>query len=124
MLCFKAHTTRILQPSDKTFIKSLNSNFNKASSVWLRTNLGETIKQTTSSELLRITYPKSVCMDIALNGFRSTSLWSSNRNLFRDVGYFSTTLLEVEVSSYPTEENVHLNINQVWYLFQQLQLPL
>lgn len=52
--------------------------------MWLRTNSGSTVKYTTVSELLGIAYTESVCMDIALNGCKSTGLWSSNRHVFKD----------------------------------------
>lgn len=74
MLSFPAHTTHRLQPLDRSFFKSLKTNYNEASSSWLRTNPGNKIKQTTVSELLEIAYSKSVRMDIALNGFMSTGI--------------------------------------------------
>ena len=82
MLSFPAHTTHRLQPLDKSVFKSLKTNYNEASSSWLRKNLGNTIKQTTVSELFGMAYSKSVGMDIALNCFKSTGIWPCDQNKF------------------------------------------
>nr|XP_012149906.1 PREDICTED: uncharacterized protein LOC105663718 [Megachile rotundata] len=107
MLSFPAHTTHRLQPLDKSFFKSLKANYNEASSTWLRTNPGNTIKQSIVSELLGIAYSKSVRMDIALNGFKSTGIWPCNRHEFKDEDF--CTPMEDSV----TEESLHTNADEV-----------
>lgn len=84
MLSFPAHTTHRLQPLDRSFFKSLKSSYNEASSAWLRTNPGNTIKQMNVSEIFGIAYARSVRMNIALNGFKSAGLWPCNRQEFQD----------------------------------------
>lgn len=106
MLSFPAHTTHRLQPLDKSFFKSLKTNYNEASSTWLRTNPGYTIKQSTVSELLGIAYSKSVRMDIALNGFKSTGVWPCNRHEFQDED-FCTPIEDAMI-----EESVRTNSDQ------------
>ncbi|XP_076395897.1 uncharacterized protein LOC105663718 [Megachile rotundata] len=107
MLSFPAHTTHRLQPLDKSFFKSLKANYNEASSSWLRTNPGNTIKQSTVSELLGIAYSKSVRMDIALNGFKSTGIWPCNKHEFKDEDFCTSTEDSV------TEESLLTNADEV-----------
>jgi hypothetical protein len=105
MLSFPAHTTHRLQPLDRSFFKSLKFNYNEASSVWLRTNLGNTIKQSTISEILGIAYSKSVRMDIAMNGFKSTGIWPCNRHEFQDEDFCTLTRV--------VEESLRINSNDI-----------
>ncbi|XP_025829080.1 uncharacterized protein LOC112904074 [Agrilus planipennis] len=90
MLSFPAHTTHRLQPLDRSFFKSLKSNYNQAASSWLRSNPGAVIKQGNVAELLGKAYPRSVRMDIAQNGFRATGLWPSDRNIFTEEDFVSS----------------------------------
>ena len=56
MLSFPAHTTYRFQKLDRFFFKFNKTNYNETSSSWLRTNPGNTIKQTIASELLEIAH--------------------------------------------------------------------
>lgn len=137
MLSFPAHTTHRLQPLDKSFFKSLKANYNAASSTWLRTNPGNIIKQSTVSELLGIAYTKSVRMDIALNGFKSTSVWPCNRLEFQDEDFctpMADSMIEeslrtnadqvVSNETHPAQETTQKTQEkkQLWILSQFLQL--
>lgn len=94
MLSFPAHTTHRLQPLDRSFFKSLKSNYNQAASSWLRSNPGAVIKQGNVAELLGKAYPRSVRMDIAQNGFRATGLWPSDRNIFTEEDFASSVQID------------------------------
>ncbi|CAB3221925.1 unnamed protein product [Arctia plantaginis] len=87
MLSILAHTTHRLQPLHRSFFKSLKSYYNKAASSWLRSNPGSVIKQTNVAELLGKAYPRSVRMDIALNGFEATGLWLCDRNVIKEENF-------------------------------------
>lgn len=90
MLSFPAHTTHRLQPLDRSFFKSLKNSYNEAASSWLRSNPGSVIKQANISELLGNAYPRSVRMDIALNGYRATGLWPCDRNVIREEDFVAS----------------------------------
>lgn len=87
MFSLPAHTTHKLQPLDRSFFKSLKTNFNKECAVWMRNHPGETIKQSNISEILGVAYPRSVCMDIAMKGFETCGLWPCNRHRIPDEEY-------------------------------------
>lgn len=137
-LSFPAHTTHRLQPLDKSFFKSLKTNYNGASSSWLRTNPGNTIKQTTVSELLGIAYSKSVRMDIALNGFKSTDIWPCNRHEFDDDDFCTPTLViedplrtppldinnQEELSAVVTQESKEIHEEETDAPINQIKLQL
>lgn len=90
MLSFPAHTTHRLQPLDRSFFKSLKSGYNDAASSWLRSNPGSVIKQANVAELLGKAYPRSVRMDIALNGFKATGLWPCDRNVIKEEDFVAS----------------------------------
>lgn len=90
MLSFPAHTTPRLQPLDRSFFKSLKSNYNQAASSWLRSNPGAVIKQGNVAELLGKAYPRSVRMNKVQNVFRATGLWHSDRNIFSEEDFVSS----------------------------------
>lgn len=90
MLSFPAHTTHRLQPLDRSFFKSLKNSYNETASSWLRSNPGSVIKQANVSELLGIAYPRSVRMDIALNGFKATGLWPCDRNVIKEEDFVTS----------------------------------
>lgn len=56
----------------------------------LRSNSGSMINQASVSELLGIAYPRSVRMDVAPNGFKTTSLWPCDRNVIIEEGHEAT----------------------------------
>ncbi|XP_011860377.1 PREDICTED: tigger transposable element-derived protein 6-like, partial [Vollenhovia emeryi] len=93
MLSFPAHTTHRLQPLDRSFFKSLKSCYNEAASSWLRSNPGSVIKQANVAELLGKAYPRSVRMDIALNGFKATGLWPCDRNVIKEEDFVASVYI-------------------------------
>lgn len=93
MLSFPAHTTHRLQPLDRSFFKSLKSCYNEVASSWLRSNPGSVIKQANVAEVLGKAYPRSVRMDIALNGFKATGLWPCDRNVIKEEDFVASVYI-------------------------------
>ena len=84
LLTLPPHCTHKLQPLDRTFFKSLKSNYNRAADNWMTTNAGKRITMFDMAELFCFAYDKAASIEKAKKGFETTGLWPYNDQIFTD----------------------------------------
>ena len=87
LISLPPHCTHKLQPLDRTFFKSLKSNYNHEVHLWMRDHRGMGLSQTKIPELIKLAYNKSANMENAANGFRVSGLVPPNEHIFCDEDY-------------------------------------
>jgi len=84
LLTLPPHCTHKLQPLDRTFFKSLKSNYNRAADNFMTTNAGKRITLYDMAELFCQAYDKAASIEKAKKGFETTGLWPYNDQIFTD----------------------------------------
>lgn len=79
-ICFPSHTTRWLQPADKTFFKSLKHGWTAAGRCFMRENAGKQRDKKQFFELFVPSWTKAANVDTAQSGFRETGMFPVNKN--------------------------------------------
>ena len=102
ILVLPPHCTHRLQPLDVTFMKPLSTYYNQAIEVWLRSNPGRVVTTFQITQLFAEAYSKAANQLTAINGFKKTGIYPTNRYIFDDSEF---------AASIPTEREgkEHLN---------------
>jgi len=82
MITLPPHSTHKMQPLDRTFFKSLKSNYNARSDDWMRSNAGRRISFFDMAEIFGRAYLQTADMAKAVNGFSSCGIWPINSAVF------------------------------------------
>lgn len=106
MLCLPSHTTHYLQPLDRTFFKSLKSNYNLACSNFMKNNPSMRITRLQFGQLLGFAWSKSATVENALSGFNSTGIIPLNRFVIPEYAYMTGPNMERNYG--PQEEGTDL----------------
>lgn len=100
MLCFPPHCTHRLQPLDVGFMKPLSTFYEGEVSSWLRANPGRVVTQFQIAKLFGNAFVKAATMATAINSFRKTGIWPTDRNVFTDVDFVAA-----ETTNLPIQED-------------------
>ena len=82
MLSLPPHTSHRLQPLDRTFFKSLKSNYRHAIESWLITNRNRRVALTDVVAIFGSAYNRAATIGCAINGFRVTGIWPVDEHIF------------------------------------------
>lgn len=88
------HTTHRMQPLDRCVNGPLKTYFEQAVSVFQRSHVGRIISQYEVARLLDEAYMRAASAQNAINGFASTGIWLTNRHIFDESDFLSSTLTD------------------------------
>ena len=84
MLCLPPHTTHKIQPLVRTLFKHLQTYYDQAAELWLRTHDGRVITTYQLCGLFNEAYSKAATMPTAINGFARCGIWPCSRDVFAE----------------------------------------
>lgn len=87
LLCLPSHTTHYLQPLDRSFFKSLKSNYYSACNNFLKANPARKITRQQFGQLLGSSWSKSATVQNGSAGFRATGIAPFNPEIIPDYAY-------------------------------------
>lgn len=87
LLCLPSHTTHYLQPLDRSFFKSLKSNYYAACNNFLKTNPSRKLTRLQFGKLLGYAWGKSATVENGLSAFRATGISPFNQDAIPDYAY-------------------------------------
>ena len=88
------HCTHKLQPLDRSFFKSVKSNYNRAADNWMTSNPGKRITVFDMAEIFCKAYDRSASVEKAKNGFETTGLWPFDDQKFTDDDFLAAGLTD------------------------------
>ena len=105
LLCLPPHTTKYLQPLDRTFFKPLKEFYNRECNSWFMANKGRKISRLQFGALLGKAWGKAATNSNATSGFRATGIYPVNENSIPDYAFaVSDHCTSVEEITCPTKE--------------------
>jgi DDE superfamily endonuclease len=84
---FPPHTTHCLQPADKSFFKSLKTNWTNEGIESARKSGGRSLGKSGFFSILTPAWTKSCTVEIAQSGFRATGIFPLNRNIIPESAF-------------------------------------
>lgn len=94
LLTLPPHCTHKLQPLDRTFFKSVKSNYNRAADNWMTSNPGKRISLFDMAELFCKAYDRAASVEKAKKGFETTGLWPYDDRRFTDADFSAAELTD------------------------------
>ena len=82
LLCLPPHCSHKMQPLDVSFMKPLSIYYDQELEKWLRNHPGWVVTTFQVAELFGIGYTKAATAQTAINGFKKTGLFPTNRDIF------------------------------------------
>ena len=82
LLCLPPHCSHKMQPLDASFMKPLSIYYDQELEKWLCNHLGRVVTTFQVAELFGIAYTKAATAQTAINGFKKTGLFPTNRDIF------------------------------------------
>ena len=82
MISLPPHSSHRLQPLDRTFFKTLNTNYERQVHSFMMSHHGERVTQFHVAGLFGAAYNRSATVISAANGFRCTGIWPFDRHKF------------------------------------------
>lgn len=88
------HTTHRMQPLDRCVYGPLKTYFEQAVSIFQRSHVGRVISQYEVARLFGEAYMRAASAQNAINGFKSTGVWPTDRHIFDESDFLPTTLTD------------------------------
>ena len=82
ILCLPPHCSHRMQPLDVSFMKPLMTYYDQELEKWLRNHPGRVVTTFQTAELFGNAYTRAATAQTAMNGFRKTGIYPSNRDIF------------------------------------------
>ena len=82
LLCLPPHCSHKMQLLDMSFMNPLSIYYNQELEKWLCNHSGRVVITFQVAELFRIAYIKAATAQTAINGFKKTGLFPTNRDIF------------------------------------------
>jgi len=95
MLSTPPHTTHKLQALDRVFFKPFKQAYGSASALWMRQNLGARLTEYDVAGLVNVAFTKVPRLEIAQNGFRCTGIQPFNCEIFSDLDFLGSALMDI-----------------------------
>lgn len=99
IICFPPHCTHRLQPLDVAFMKPLSTYYSEEVKKWLRLHPGRVITQEDIPGLFAEAYYKAATMKIAMNGFKSTGIWPTSRDVFSECDFIASSVTDIPLDN-------------------------
>lgn len=106
LLCLPSHTTHFLQPLDRSFFKSLKSNYYSECNRFMKINPSRKITRYQFGKLLGDSWSKSATVQNGISGFRATGISPFNPNIVPDYAYLTETSVQID----PEQTNAASNV--------------
>ena len=103
LLCLPAHTTKYLQPLDRSVYKSLKSNFQTVTNLFKRRNPELSITKYRFGSLFTAAWGQTATTANAISGFRACGIYPYNPDAIPDEAYAPAETTEREVPDYLQE---------------------
>jgi hypothetical protein len=94
MLSTPPHTTHILQPHDRVFFNPYKQAYGSASASWMRQNPGARLTEYDVAGQVNTAFTKVARLEIAQNGFRCTGIQLFDREIFSDLDFLGSALMD------------------------------
>ena len=104
LLCLSPHCFHKMQPLDVSFMKPLSIYYDQELEKWLRNHPGRVVTTFQVAELFGIAYTEAATAQTAINGFKKTGLFSTNRDIFEPHDFASCQPTNID-----SEKNDQLN---------------
>lgn len=88
LLCLPPHTTRALQPLDKSFFAPFKAYFKTESNTWVEQNMGRKLTQYQVGPLICKAWNRSASVGNGTVGFKSTGIYPLDREAIPDHFFF------------------------------------
>ena len=82
LLCLPPHCSHKMQPLNVSFMKPLSIYYDQELEKWLCNHPGRVVTTFQVAKLFRIAYTKAATAQTAINGFKKTGLFPTNRDIF------------------------------------------
>lgn len=92
LLCLPSHTTHYLQPLDRSFFKSLKSNFYMACNNYIRTNPTRKLSRHQFGKLLGFAWNMSASVKNGVAGFRASGISPYNPEIIPEYAYIGINI--------------------------------
>jgi hypothetical protein len=89
------HSTHVLQPLDRTFVKSMKAQYHKNATEWMHRNPTEAINKVRFSSLFAEAYNKTATVGAAVKGFMCTGIMPLHEDVVPDKRYAPSTLFQL-----------------------------
>lgn len=87
LLCLPSHTTHYLQPLDRSFFKSLKTNYYAACNNFMKTNPSRKLTRLQFGKLLGHAWGRSATVENGMSAFRATGISPFNQDAIPDYAY-------------------------------------
>lgn len=101
------HTTHRMQPLDRCIYGPFKTYFEQEISTFQRSHVGRIISQYDVASLVGKAYLKAATAQNAVQGFKSTGIWPTDRNVFTDADFLPSSLTDR-----PQVDNVNEDTSQ------------
>ena len=114
LITLPPHCTHKLQPLDRSFFKSLKSNYNRAADNWMTSNPGKRITLYDMAGIFCKAYDRAASVEKAKNGFETTGLWPYDDQKFTDDDFCAADVTDepLPTSSAATAGIGQMNVKQ------------
>ena len=102
MLSCPLQTTHKLEPLDKSFMKPFKAAFSEASAKWMRMNPGAKIADYDVFGLVSSAFTKAETLELAQIGFKSTGIFPLGRNIFSNLNYLPSIIIDIPIEFEPS----------------------
>nr|XP_015915888.1 uncharacterized protein LOC107445910 [Parasteatoda tepidariorum] len=89
------HTTHRMQPLDRCVYGPFKTYFEQEVSTFQRSHVGRIITQYDVASLVGKAYSKAASAQNAVQGFKSSGIWPTNRHLFSDADFLPASLTDM-----------------------------
>ena len=97
LLCSSPHCSHKMQPLDVSFMKPLPIYYDQELEKWLRNHPDRVVTTFQVAELFGIAYSKAATAQTAINEFKKTGLFPTNRDIF-EPHYFAPAVTSTNFS--------------------------
>lgn len=111
LICLPSHTTQFLQPLDRSFFKSLKSNFYSACNTFVRNNANRKLSRLVFGQLLNVAWSNAATNNNAVSGFRACGIVPLDINAIPEYAYLLNEDHDVQCENNENDPEERINEN-------------